>query len=115
MLAEECFYFIPQICAEQFFDGILICSDELKLVYPDNAAITSYKCQISDYIPVTDAVYDLLNSKILGEDTDRVYGRLAAVSSLFDAYEQVKEKIENPKDIKVKYIQFNVPEDFEVR
>lgn len=115
LLAEECFYFIPQICAEKFFEDVFICSDELRIVYPDNVTITSYKSQISDYIPVTDAVYDLLNSKILGEDTDRVYGRLAAVSSLFDAYEQVKENIENPKGLKVNYIQFNVPEDYEVR
>ncbi len=115
LFAEECLYFIPQICGEKFFDGAFIYSDELKFVYPDNTAITSYKCQISDYIPVADAVYDLLNSKILGEDTDRVYNCLAAVSSLFDAYEQVKEKVEVPKDLKVNYIHFNVPEDFEVR
>lgn len=115
LLAEECFYFIPQICAERHFENIFICNDELRFTFPDNNTVTSYKCQISDYTRIMDAVYDILNSGLFGEDTKLVSAKFAGANPLYDEYEKMKEKGLNPKGIKVNYICYNVPEDFNVR
>ena len=115
LLAEECFYFIPQICAERRFENIFICNYELRFAFPDNTTVTSYKCQISDYTRIPDAVYDILNSGLFGEDTPLVYAKLAGVSPMYDDYEKMKEKGMNPKGIKVNFILYNLSENFKVR
>ena len=114
-LAVECNRFITEICAEKYFEDIFICGDKLDIVFPDNASIGSYKCQLSDYVQIRDAVFFAFGSPILGDDRGRVYGQLIGMSSLHNILEQVKEKTNEPKGLKVDNVIYNVPEDFEVR
>ena len=115
LLAEDCFFFIPQICAERHFNDIFIYNDELRFAFPDNNTVTSYKCQISDYTRIMDAVYDILNSGLFGEDTKLVSAKFAGVSPLYNDYKKIKEKGVNTKGLNVSYMLYDVSEDFEVR
>ena len=114
-LASECYSFITEICAERYFEGTFICGDSFNLFYPDNTSVTSYKSQLSDYIPIKEAVFNTFSSNVLGENTDRVFGQLVEMSSIYNAYQQARQSNPDPKGLRVDCMIHNVPADFEIR
>ena len=114
-LAFECFCYIPEMCAERYFDEAFIFGDMINFVFHDESTVASYKCQLSDYIRIRDSFFDIFNSGVLGNELKNVYARLIGMSLLLDSYEKLEGKMEKTKRMKVDFINYNVPEDFEVR
>ncbi len=114
-LANECMCFIPEMCAEKYFEDTFICGDHFDIAYPDGSVVPSYKCQLSDYIPIKEAVFHTFSSGILGEHTNRVFGQMVEMSSLNNIINQVKKENDEPKGLRVNCVIHNVTEDFEVR
>ncbi len=116
-LAEECHCFIPEICAERVFADILNIGDAMLMLRPDDQAAEVYRCQLSDYIPLRNAVFAVFNSGILG-DKDRnneVFSRFVTMSSLKNVIDQAKEKDATVNGLAVGQIIYHVDVDFELR
>lgn len=116
-LAAECHNFIPEIFAEDFFEEKekLLLGDEITYARPDGNEILTYKTQLSDYPAIRKAVFNALDSKLLGDRTVPVFNHLISMSSIRKAIEQYEAE-DNATDIlKVSGMIFNVDYDAEIR
>ena len=116
-LAEECHCFIPEICAERVFADFLHIGDDMLLLRPDDQAAEAFRSQLSDYLPLQNAVFRVFNSDILGDTKkkDEVFSQFVSMSSLKNVVDQAREKDATVEGLAVSQIIYHVDIDFELR
>lgn len=117
-LAAECLCFVAEMCAERVFDEVFTLGDSFALCRPDDSTYDTYKCQLSDYMPIRRAVFDTFSSGVLGEKTNQVFNQLVYMSSLRNLMDQIEAQGKKPEELKgmvVGHMLYSVPQDFEIR
>lgn len=94
-LAEECVYFIPEICAEIAYGKQIRFSDLLNIQVGDRK-IEVYLSQFRDFYPMYHCVENILKSNVLGEKTEKSFRTLVGMSASYSAIAQIAEKKVNP-------------------
>lgn len=113
-LAEECYSFLPEICAERAFDQMRF-SEQVQFFVPNKPIVTVYKNQLADFYPLGTLMFTLFDSGYFGENTNNLYGLLVSLSSIYGAVQQAKEKGSDIKDCKMTSLLFNTSSEFEIR
>ena len=90
VLAEECFAFLPEICAENAFNNIIY--PEYVQIMSRGQNITCYKSALADYNMLVRAIFDLFNEGVFGDDTDEIYRQYIGMSAIYSVICQAKEK-----------------------
>lgn len=115
-LAQECFSFLPEMCTEHAFGQVKF-PETLKLIIGDNDPVTYYQDQLSDYFPISRAMFSLFSDGVFGEDTDNIYRKLIGFSASYNSISQLlndKGELNNYNcALSVMYRKF--PSDFEIR
>ncbi|MBP1590561.1 MAG: hypothetical protein J6W65_04380 [Oscillospiraceae bacterium] len=116
-LAEECHCFIPEICAERVYADFLHIGDGMILLRPDDQAAEAFRSQLSDYMPLQEAVFRAFNSGVLGDrhKTDEVFSSFVSQSSLKNVVDQAREQDATVEGLAVQQIIYHVDVDFELR
>lgn len=114
ILAEECFSFIPEICAENAFHEISY-SEKLDILPVGKEKVSYYKNQLSDYYSIQRAALTLLSSGVFGKDTDEIYRKYIEYSAVGHAVSSILQKGSKLDNIKMTALLFNVSENFEIR
>ena len=114
-LAQECYSFLPEICAENAFDQITYA--ETVDILPGGAAVTCYKNQLADYWLLHSALFSLFEEGAFGDATNDIYREYIGMSAIYSVICQAKEKGgENAMDGGVlSALLFNVDSNFEIR
>lgn len=112
-LTEECFSFLPEICAERAF-GQITFSEELQFS-TDSGLVTVYKNQLADFYPLGNLMFGLFDSGIFGEHTNDLYRLLISLSSIGSGVQQLREQGKELEGCRMAALIFNVSEDFEIR
>ncbi len=113
VLAEECFSFLPEICAEYAFPDDISYSEKASIIIGGKEAVTCYKNQLSDYHRLGAALFDIFNSGYFGEKTNDIYRQYINVSATGSLIAQAREK--GTKGAKQVAISFQFSDDFEIR
>lgn len=112
-LTEECFSFLPEICAEHAF-GQIAFSEELQFS-TKSGTIYVYKNQLADFYPLGNLMFGLFDSGVFGEHTNDLYKLLISLSSIGSGVQQLREKGKELEGCRMAALIFNVSEDFEIR
>lgn len=113
-LAEECFSFIPEICAENAFYQIKY-SEMLDIQRGNEPNFHCWKNQLSDYYRIQTTALSLLSSGTFGNDTDKIYSKYISYSAIGHGVSSVLEKENKLEGVKMTALLFNFSEDFEIR
>ena len=113
-LAEECYSFLPELCAERAF-GQMQFSEQVQFFTPNKPIITVYKNQLADFYPLCTLMFTLFDSGYFGENTNNLYGLLVSLSSIYGAVQQIKEKGSDLEGCRMTSLLFNTSSDFEIR
>lgn len=113
-LAEECFSFIPELCAESAFNDVNF-SETIDIESEDKGARTVYKSQLADYKLITETLFDLLNEGSFGGNTDDMFKTFVDRSAVKSALLQVLETGGSTKGATVHPLNVKVGESFEIR
>lgn len=112
-LTEECFSFLPEICAEHAF-GQIAFSEELQFS-TKSGTIYVYKNQLADFYPLGNLMFGLFDSGVFGEHTNDLYRLLISLSSIGSGVQQLREQGKELEGCRMAALIFNVSEDFEIR
>ncbi|MBD5129524.1 MAG: hypothetical protein HDT43_06325 [Ruminococcaceae bacterium] len=112
-LAEECFSFLPEICAENAFNQIAY-SEEVQFA-TKNGKLSVYKNQLADFYPLGHMMFNIFDSGCFGEHTNDLYKLMVSLSSIFGIVQQMNEKGNDLSNCRMTSLLFNVSEDFEIR
>ncbi len=112
-LTEECFSFLPEICAEHAF-GQITFSEELQFS-TNSGLVTVYKNQLADFYPLGNLMFGLFDSGVFGEQTNDLYRLLISLSSIGSGVQQLREQDRELEGCRMVALIFNVSEDFEIR
>ncbi len=112
-LTEECFSFLPEICAEHAF-GQIAFSEELQFS-TKSGTISVYKNQLADFYPLGNLMFGLFDSGVFGEHTNDLYKLLISLSSIGSGVQQLREQGKELEGCRMAALIFNVSEDFEIR
>jgi len=114
ILAEECFSFLPEFCAEDAFSEASY-AETVEFEWPDGRRELVYKNQLADYYAMWIALNTIFKEGQLGEDSDEIYREYVGSSAIYSCFEQVKKSGGDPKNINVQTLLFRVGEKFELR
>lgn len=113
-LAQECFAFLPEICAEHAFSEARF-AETVQLAVGGKEAITLYRNQLADYYPIMKALFSVFSSGVFGEMTNDIYKKLIGLSATYSGISQILEKGSSIENCAVTSLVFNVGDDFEIR
>ena len=107
VLANECVYFLPEICAIHAvidkFQGKYEVSDRVIFNLEDGAH-SVYVSQLLDYDKLDQCICDILQKRVLGDETNDLYFELLGCSSITKLIAEVQNKnIQDPKPFTVCY------------
>lgn len=108
-LAEECYSFLPEICAENAFDQISY-SETVNI--RDTAV---WKNQLADYWTLHDVLFELFDEGAFGDAANEIYQEYISVSAIYGVVRQIWEKKENLEDISLTALVFQPGDGFELR
>ncbi len=116
VLAWECYLFIPEVCAENYYYNIHM--PESFLI--DRGGVSSarqtvYKTQLADYRPIRKCVFNLFDSGFFAGETDDVYGEYVGFSSTAKAIYAAESRGDPVPDARGMAQIFQVDSDFELR
>ena len=114
MLAGECHFFLPEICAENAFPQ-LSCSEAVRITVGDQPPVSCYKNQLSDYWPLRTALFDLFSSGAFGEETNSVYNEYISVSSIYNVVRQMLEQGTELEDARLTQLLYRMGDGFVIR
>ncbi|MBR3536104.1 MAG: hypothetical protein IKN85_09765, partial [Oscillospiraceae bacterium] len=80
-------------------------------------AAEAFRSQLSDYMPIQEAVFRVFNSDILGDrqKRDEVFSQFVSMSSLKNVIDQAREKDATVDGLAVQQMIYHVDVDFELR
>ena len=110
-LTEECFSFLPEICAEHAF-GQIAFSEELQFS-TKSGTISVYKNQLADFYPLGNLMFGLFDSGVFGEHTNDLYKLLISLSSIGSGVQQLREQGKELEGCRMAALIFNVSLDLE--
>lgn len=116
VLANECVYFLPEICAihavVEKFQGKYEVSDRAIFNMADGSH-SVYVSQLMDYDRLDRCICDILQKRLFGDQTQELYYELLGCSSITKLIDEVQKKdIRDPKPICIFY---NMGKGFELR
>lgn len=117
-LAEECFGFLPEICAERAFPEVRY-SEQVQFAIGDSKPVTAYKSQIADFYPLGNLMFGIFDSGHFGEKTNDLFKKLIGYSATAHGISQcMSECMSDGKTldhVKMTALLFNVSPKFELR
>ena len=113
-LVEECYSFLPEICAERAFGQVKF-AEEVQFFVPDKPIVSVYKTQLADFYPLGNLMFMLFDSGYFGEKTNDLYGLLVSLSSIYGGVQQIKESGKELDKCRMTSLLFNMSEEFEIR
>lgn len=113
-LAEECFAFLPELCAESLLRGVKF-SETVEFESENKGVRTVYKTQLADYCPMTQILFELLNEGAFGGNTENILKRFVNMSATKNALEQLKTYGKDLSEITINSPRVQVGNDFEIR
>lgn len=113
-LAQECFAFMPEICAEDAFSEAKF-SEAVQISIDGGEAVTVYRNQLADYYPIMNALFSLFSSGVFGEQTNDIFKKLISLSATYGSISQLLDKGGSPADYALTSLLFNVYGNFEIR
>lgn len=114
ILAHECFSFMPEMCTENAFGQVKF-PEDLEMRIGDNEPVTYYRNQLSDYYPISKAMFSLFSDGTFGADTDNIYRKLIGFSASYNSISKVLENNGNLDGSTISIMYSNFPQDFEIR
>lgn len=113
-LVEECYSFLPEICAERAFGQIQF-SEEVQFFIPNKPVVSIYKNQLADFFPLGNLMFGIFDSGYFGEKTNDLFGLLTSLSSIYGAVKQLQESSKELDKCRMTSLLFNMSEEFEIR
>lgn len=115
-LAEECFGFLPEICAERAFGDIHFSEQVQFAVNGDTVKIeTVYKNQLADFYPLGNLMFSIFDSGYFGDRTNDLYKKLIGLSAIGSSVSNILEQGKELSGCKMTALIFNVSGQFELR
>ena len=112
-LAEECFAFLPEICAERAFGEIQF-SEQVQIAGFGETG-TVYKNQLSDFFPLGHLMFTIFDSGHFGEQTNELYIKLISMSATGGSVSKILDQGKQLDSVKMTSLIFNVSDHFELR
>lgn len=112
-LAAECYFFLPEICAENAFSEISY-SESVEIQVGGQPPVTCYKVQLADYWNLHKVLFDLFQEGAFGREANAIYQEYISVSAIFGTVKQLHEK-QIGKSSRLTMILFQMGEGFEIR
>lgn len=114
-LAEECFSFMPEICAERAFGDKIRFSEQLQFAMGGSEPVTVYKNQLADYYAIGNLMFSIFDSGHFGERTNDLYRKLIGYSATGSAVSQCMSDGKSLEGVKMTALLFNMASKFEIR
>ncbi len=114
-LAEECFSFLPEICAERAFGDKIRFSEQVQFAMGDTQPVTVYKNQLADYYTIGNLMFMIFDSGHFGERTNDLYRKLIGYSATGSAVSQCMSDGKSLEGVKMTALLFNMAPRFELR
>lgn len=114
-LAEECFSFLPEICAERAFGDKIRFSEQVQFAIGDNKPVAVYKNQLAEYYALGNLMFMIFDSGHFGERTNELYRKLIGYSATGSAVSQCMSDGKSLDGIKMTALLFNMAPRFELR
>lgn len=116
-LAEECFGFLPEICAERAFGNKIQFSEQVQFAVGGETVKveTVYKNQLADFFPLGNLMFMIFDSGYFGEQTNDLYRKLINISAIGSNVAQLTEQGKDLEGCKMTALIFNVQSKFEFR
>ncbi len=115
-LAEECYYFLPEICAENAFKDASF-PEYMMIQVNKNPLITIYKAQLTDYTLIKQNFFELLDSSVFAKNKNNIYSKYILFSNTYSELQNMKKDNENLKieEVAMEPISYSVSKDFKIR
>ncbi len=113
-LANECFSFLPEICAEHAFPQVQY-PEIVQISVDGKKPETFYRNQLAEFYPIGQAMFELFSSGVFGEETNDVYRKLIARSATYSGIYQHQKNGENLEDLATTALLFSFPKGVEIR
>jgi len=114
ILAEECYVFMSEMCAESAFRDVRY-SEMVEIESEDKGVRTVYKNQLADYRQINGILFELLNEGVFGGNTDDIFRSFVDDSAIKNALLQIKESGKELRGVSMNSIRVKVGENFELR
>lgn len=113
-LAQECFAFMPEICAEHAFQEAKF-AEKVQFSLGGGEAVPVYRNQLADFYPIGHAMLSLFSSGVFGEQTNDIYKSLIGMSATYKGIAQLLENGGSPESCSIAPLHFNVSDKFVIR
>ena len=114
VLAQECFAFMPEVCAEHAFQETKF-AETLQFSLGGGEPVTVYRNQLADFYPIGHAMLSLFSSGVFGEETNDIYRKLIGMSATYGGISQLIENGGSPENCSMAPLLFNVSGNFVIR
>ncbi len=114
-LAEECFSFLPEICADRAFGDKIRFSEQIQFAIGGSESVSVYKNQLADYYTIGNLMFTIFDSGYFGERTDKLYRKLIGYSATGSAVSQCMSDGKSLEGGKMTSLMFNTASRFEIR
>lgn len=113
-LAEECFGFLPEICAERAFSEVHY-SEQAQFSIGGNKPVTVYKSQLADFYPLGNLMFGIFDSGHFGKKTNDLFKKLINFSATAHGLSQCMSDGKSIDGIRMTALIFNMSPNFELR
>ncbi len=113
-LAEECFAFLPEICAERAFNQVHY-SEQVQFSIGGSKPVTAYKSQLADFYPLGNLMFGIFDSGHFGKKTNDLFKKLINFSATAHGLSQCMSDGRSIDGIRMTALIFNMSPEFELR
>lgn len=113
-LAEECFGFLPEICAERAFSEVCY-SEQIAFSIGGSEPVTVYRSQLADFYPLGNLMFRIFDSGYFGQRTNDLFKKLVGYSASASGISQCMTNGKSLDGIRMTALVFNTSSEFELR
>ncbi len=113
-LAEECFGFLPEICAERAFSEVSY-SEQVQFAIGGSEPVAVYRNQLADFYPLGNLMFEVFDSGHFGDKTNDLFKKLIAYSATASGINKCFSDGKTLEGVKMTALLFNVSPRFELR
>jgi len=114
-LAQECYFFLPELCTEIAFGEQVLFPECLELFPQGREKLTLYKTQLAEFYLLWDILNEIFRDGTFGAATDAIYSAYISVSASYGGIRKVQESGSSLEGCKQTEILYSVSQDFEIR